>query len=404
MKKIILVIAAVALLASPAMAVDWNFYGNARMATFYQSRDFDEAKSSDLTGKGVLGGNDSDDANTNWDLQGNSRIGATVKAENIGGHFEFGVTSEGGGGNVSSRRIYGTWDFGAATLKVGKDYTPVKQFISGQVFDGDLGLLGIGTAYGSRRSQVALSFGGFEVALIDPDANLLDNMSTDKTVTTTLGLTPGTLVTTAGTFQVVPSLVVDNKERTDGDVDEIIPKIEAAWGMSFDTWNFKLNGGYLYYEIENVLNENGNTRDIDVNAYTIGADAGVNFGPAYVKAAINYAVNPAEGGWHLSGNKASFDGDDDVKDVDMIMGSLVAGFKFTDQLTFEGGFGYREDSPDLKGAKDDEQFSYYLQSVITMAPGVFLIPEVGYYDLKENVKGEDEGDQFYLGAKWQINF
>ncbi|MGD1969877.1 MAG: hypothetical protein PVI32_12975, partial [Desulfobacterales bacterium] len=51
MKKIILLIAAIALIASPAMAVDWNFYGSARMATFYDSRDFGDG-GGDLSGKG----------------------------------------------------------------------------------------------------------------------------------------------------------------------------------------------------------------------------------------------------------------------------------------------------------------------------------------------------------------
>ncbi len=79
--------------------------------------------------------------------------------------------------NVSARRVYGVWNFGAGTLKVGKDYTPVDQFISGQVFDGDLGLLGVGTQYGGRHGQIALGFGGFEIALINPKTGLLTNMA-----------------------------------------------------------------------------------------------------------------------------------------------------------------------------------------------------------------------------------
>jgi hypothetical protein len=367
MKKIILVIAAVALLASPAMAVDWNFYGSARMATFYESRDYGNG-SGDLSGKGTQFNGDQDqDAEVSWALQGNSRLGATVKAENVGGRVELGLKTgdSGGDADVGTRRIFGTWDFGAATLKVGKDYSPTSQFISGQVYDGDLGLLGIGTGYSSRNSQIALSFGGFEVALLDPRSG---------------GIIRG---------------------MTTGDVDHYIPKIEAGWGMSFDTWNFKLNGGFQTYEIEGagVADE-----DVDVTSWTLGADAGVNFGPAYVKAAINYGTNWANAGWHISSNGAVYDGDDGTDDVDSLMGALVAGFKFTDQLTFEGGFGYRDDDPDAPGQDNDEQFSYYLQAVISLAPGVWIIPEVGYYDLKDDINGDDEGDFLYLGAKWQIDF
>jgi opacity protein-like surface antigen len=34
MKKFLVIFAVVALLASPAMAAEWNFYGSARMSTF----------------------------------------------------------------------------------------------------------------------------------------------------------------------------------------------------------------------------------------------------------------------------------------------------------------------------------------------------------------------------------
>jgi hypothetical protein len=39
-----------------------------------------------------------------------------------------------------------------------------------------------------------------------------------------------------------------------------------------------------------------------------------------------------------------------------------------------------------------------------MAPGVNIIPEVGYVDKMDNAAGVDEGYQWYAGAKWQIDF
>jgi hypothetical protein len=42
--------------------------------------------------------------------------------------------------------------------------------------------------------------------------------------------------------------------------------------------------------------------------------------------------------------------------------------------------------------------------VIALAPGVYVIPEVGYYDYDNSTDGEDAGSLFYLGGKWQINF
>jgi hypothetical protein len=362
MKKLILVIAAVALIASPAMAVDWNFYGSARMATFYNSRDFNNGTASSLDGGGILKDGFDEDDQISWELQGNSRLGATVKAENISGRFEFSVDES----NIGSRRLFGVWDFGAAKLKVGKDYTPVKQFISGQAFGGDAGLLGNGTAYGSRVGQIALSFGGFEVALIDNNGGALRNMDT-------------------------------------GDVDIYLPKVEAAWGMAFDTWNFKVIGGFQYYEIEDG---GAGEDDVDVTSWLLGADAGVNFGPIYIKGAGSVGTNWGDAGWSGATAGASFDGDDETDDIDTYMAALILGWKFTDQLTFEIGGGYNYNDPDEDGQDDTNITAVYGQAVISLAPGVTIIPEVGYYSYGTDFggTGQNDGTEVYVGGKWQIDF
>ena len=87
----------------------------------------------------------------------------------------------------------------------------------------------------------------------------------------------------------------------------------------------------------------------------------------------------------------------------------MAGFILNDMFKFEGGFGIRNDRTDegpdnLPGERDTTPWAAYLQSVITLAPGVYIIPEVGYYDYDNNVTGDDAGSKFYLGGKWQIDF
>ena len=84
------------------------------------------------------------------------------------------------------------------------------------------------------------------------------------------------------------------------------------------------------------------------------------------------------------------------------MGAL----KFTDTLRFETGVGYRVDNAD--GApgysQKDDALTVYAQCMITLAPGVNVIPEVGYMDYMDDRTGNDEGYQWYAGAKWQIDF
>jgi hypothetical protein len=362
MKKLVILIAAMALVcfSVPAMAVDWNFYGSARMATWYTSQN--NPHGTDIDG-------------LQWDLQGNSRFGAKVKAESVNGRMEIGL---GSGSDISLRRIFATWNFGAGSLKVGRDYTPVDQFISGQVFDGDLGLLGTGTQYGSRRAQLGLEFGGFAISFseLQGDVDQFDNMDS-------------------------------------GESQNWIPRIDAKWGMSFDTWDFGLQGGYNFFSIKDAVgvDENGNDtkpKDVDVTSYTVGANVGFNFGPMSIKAAGSVGQNWGNAGWGLDGdwnggsNAEWKPGSSSTKDTDSIQGALVAGFKLSDMISFEVGGGYRNDSPD-KG-KNSTNYGFYGQSVIALAPGVYIIPEVGYLAEGTEPDGDRNGSTFYLGGKWQIDF
>ena len=363
MKKLIIALAALALIASPALAVDWNFYGSARMQTAYVSQDY---------GKNVDAAGNDDDSDIQWDWGGNSRFGSKVKAENVSGLMEVGIrsTTEGGDQTVNSRRLYGEWNFGAGKFKVGKDYTPVSQFVSGQAFGDnptgslDNGLLGQGAFYGGRQGQLALQFGGFEVALITPSGS-----------------------TTVGT-----------QAAANSEVDEYIPKIEAKWGMSLDMFSFNIMGGYQTYEIDGP--------DEDVDSYVIGGDAAVTFGPAYIKAAISYGQNIGNAGWAgASGVLVGNANNANMKDTDTLQADLIAGFKFTDMVTFEAGFGYVDNSYDANGYNDNSPWEVYGQAVIALAPGVWVIPEIGYRDNDEiPTTGRDAGSRMYVNAKWQIDF
>ena len=412
MKKFTILFAAIALVcfAVPAMAVDWNFYGSARINTWYTSDDYGKGGSRDYANQYQSPPpTDSKDKDTRWGMDGqdNSRIGARVKHENVSGRVEIQLRGDDGGDpgssvTTESRLIYGVWNFGAGKLKIGKDYTPISQFISGQVFDEDLGLLGIGTMYGNRTAQIALTFGGFEIALIEPyDSGGVGFAAYSETELV------GTFVRTLGP----PLVVTETTTFASGDVDSYIPKIEAKWGMAFDTWNFNIRGGWQYYSIEDVTYADGSkTDDIDVTSYAIGADAGVNFGPGYVKAALSWSRNPAQAAWHLpglrtqTGGSAFWDGEDDTKDNDVLMGALAGGLKVSDMLSFEAGFGYRQDDSDVKKAEKDKVWEAYVQSVIILAPGVYVVPEVGYTDYMDGVDDIDKGSELWLGAKWQIDF
>ena len=386
MKKLIAIFA-VLLLAAPAFAADWAFYGSQRMATFYVADDY---------GDFPVNGEE-DDWGLQWNFQTNSRLGAKVKADKVNGHIELGLKgTDGGDIDVGTRRAYGTWKFADnASLKVGKDYSPVTRFLSGQVFGEDAGLLGLGDFYGRRPGQIGLSIGSFDIAF------MTNALNTSGYSITTINNGVPTTISAPG---VAP---------TGSDLDNNFPKVEASWMLKFGSFDIRPFGGFQYFKVASTdTTEANNTLvdDLDVYSYVVGIDSMLNIGAFYIGGQVAYGMNWGNANWSgplVGGSAGSFallDGNDDVKDTTSYSAMLVAGLKFTDTLTFEVGGGYLANDPDVDDVDKDECWTIYGQAVITMAPGVFLIPEAGYLDKMDNFAGEDEGYQWYAGAKWQIDF
>jgi hypothetical protein len=374
MKKLIAIFA-VLLFVAPAFAADWSFYGSQRISTFYNDRDY---------GDGTGANGQDDDQATQWYFQGNSRLGAKVKADKVTGQIELALGSGGDGGDtaVSTRRAYGVWKFSDnAWLKVGKDYSPVTDFISNQWWGADNDLLGEGNFYGRRPAGLTLGIGDLEVAFL----------------ATSYGTENGT--STGGV-----------NGATGGDADSYFPRLEASYNLKLGPGYIKPFGGIQYYTVESTGVGNI-TDDLDVLSWVLGLSTSWNIGAFTIGGQLSYGINEGSvTGWATGQNaraasQATLNGaGDDVDDSATIQALLVAALKFSDTLRFEAGIGYRSDDPDVSGANEDELLGVYLQAMITLAPGVFLCPEIGYYDYMDDVFGDDQGNLWYIGAKWQIDF
>ena len=353
MKKLIGIIAALAMITGSAYAADWNFYGSARVSTFVEDLDTTD--------------------NTSYDqgLQGNSRIGATVKvSDSLTGGFEYGT-------GVNVRKLYGEWDFGAGSLLVGQTYTPMNVFYSNQVYGGDNDMLGQGGIYSGRKAMLRLKFGGFQIAAVETQTSDFGN---DGKVKPTTG-------------------VVNKKWTTEAN----LPGIEAAYRAKFDNVALFLTAGYNTFQVTDQ-----NKKEYDVDTWIVGAGAKADFGPAYIAGNIYAGQNAG----HMITVSVDGDneGDDGMAEIDDATGKiydndvmgvlLVAGYKLNEMFNFEAGYAFAQTELDKDNAKEDEVQTYYIQSTITLAPGVYVIPEVGVID------GEEDGDETttYYGAKWQINF
>ena len=364
MKKLLVGIFAIAMVVvftAPVIAADWNFYGSARMSTFRENNDTSAT---------------TDQSTTSWDLQGNSRVGAKVKTNDngIGGRFEYGS-----GPNL--RLLYGTWDFGGGELLLGQTYTPTTHFISNQVWAGDNDLIGYGMPYGGRQPMIRLKTGGFQVALITPKAPL------------------------------PPGYVVTGEEGISGSIETTLPKMETSYNFKTDAFFIRPYAGYNTYVVQQT-----DGRDRTLSSWLAGFTFGVTPGAFYFKGGAFYALNPSAYGISMdSAVMTRYDAaTSEINDVNAWGFQALAGFKVNDGLSFEAGWGmaaYEEDKnddfmdttfSDLTDA-DSSDWSAYINSSITLAPGFFIVPELGW--VTRDVDGANNDDEtWYVGAKWQINF
>jgi hypothetical protein len=359
--------------ANTVFARDWNFYGSARMATFYTNTNLKD-QGPDDTGRTTI-------KDTQWELQGNSRIGANVKGDTLDARFEFGA----GQTTVTTRLLYGIWKFSDHWgLKVGQDFTPITFDLSKQVFDSDNNLDQQGLAYGLRRGQIGIEGRGFKFAAITPTSG--QNADPDGNV---------------------GAIAVENDW----------PKLEASYQYVLaDNMSAHVFGGWQNYTYYTSLS-GGTINSGTINAFVIGAGGELNVGPVIIKPQVSWYRNGASAGWlgtELSGDSETaatpvIGMDGRVGDVDSFMAMLAFDFNPIERVQIEAGGGYLRSKGQIDDDLENTLYQLYLQAAIYLAPKDYLIPEIGYVDYGEariggSVSATDLGNLWYAGAKWQIDF
>ena len=385
MKKLLAVLAAIAMVgvfAAVSVAADWSFYGSSRM----QTARYDKSKE--------VAGINFDDQDTTWGLQANTRLGAKVKtSDTVGGRFELAT-----GNSFGLRLMYGTWNFGAGTLLVGQDYTPGDTIISSSwaqlpykitgtdpvaADEGDA--LAIGSMYTSRLPQIKFTFGDFQVAFVKPNEK--------------------------GPLTSVGGVAIPGANASYTDIDTTFPKVELSYKYKTDMFSITPYGGYQTVDFTNPVTDNS----VSIDSYIYGVTFSVNFGPAYVRGNVFGARNAANYGRVAIplANQAVVTGTDDVNDADTYGGIILVGYKINDMFAMQAGYAQDKNKLDVGGATiENKPSQWYVQATITLAPGVYIIPEVGMFDFGDaEVSGAgaasgstDLGDCTYYGAKWMINF
>ena len=293
------------------------------------------------------------DSDVNWELQSNSRIGGKFNHEAIGGRFEYGT-------GVNLRLLYGTWDFGKGTVLVGQDYTPYG-FGSWEVANVDNGFAGLGDSYDGRLPQIRVDMeNGFWFAAIKNNAQEMKN--------------------------------------TTADFDYWLPKL--AVGYIHDV-------GYLAYGAS-LAYQNYEFNEESVDSYMAAFNWKTNAGPVALQGNIFYGQNLGDFGmqdWVSDLDNGEGYGYYDAaldEDATTLAGYVQASYAFGKVLGV-AGVGYKADDSDAFAEKD-EQFGYFVQAHIPLAENFNVIPHYTVYDLMDDRNGNDQGDLYFAGIKWQIDF
>lgn len=390
MKKLLVVLLVLGL-AAPAMAAEWNWFGQARvmLGWTYQSDDFiGNPMDDDERLNGIQNGNV-----LNMPSAGTAEIGANVKAsDSISGHFSIGnVTSNTGAGETAKfRNLYTKWNFGAGTMLLGHTNTILNSIAGLPIGTDDDPFLFHGQLYESRRDQITFQFGGLELSAIQ-NQGIGDGDLAALAIAN--GLLPGQLVETA-----------------------VIPKMEAAYTWKADAFMLKGGVGYQTFEIETTDGD----YDESVDSWVVSLDARYRPGPWFVAAGAWYAVNPYNYGIlaantnagslvqnGLSNVKAVFV-DGEVEDAEMYSIYLVGGMNLTDRVAMGAGVSYMNSQQDYDAYDaEDDVINWYLQMPITVAQGVQIIPEVGghhFGDDEVNDVTTENGEWYYFSTRFQISF
>lgn len=365
MKKLFVLLAAMAMagvFTATSMAAEWDIYGSARMRTY----SVDRSKNRTATNY--------DDTDLDWDIDKVlSRIGFKAQVGDIRGLIEIRPLD---GSYV--RHWYGAWNFGPGELLIGKTW-PLANFLTSGLNYTTNGLQsfgGVGAAR-VRIEQVRLTYGDFKLALLKPSDPSLDSAS-----------------------------------GYDTDTDTTFPKIEAMYTLGLENMTLDFLGGYNTYDAVSATD-----KEKSIDSWLVGFQFKSNFGPAYVNGNINYGENLGNYGntfikpLSRSGERgtdasADFVGSS-IKDNESLGYVLVAGYKILDRLKVEAGYSAVSTEVDRSGKYEDDAQAYYIQAKISLADGVYLIPEAGvldYEDHYENGVKYDDGDETFLGLYWQIDF
>jgi hypothetical protein len=394
MRKLLIFVLAVAFVAAcvlPAMAQEKevSLYGSVRMETFVR---YNSKEAADR-------GGELDTSVTQFELGGSSRFGARFKSGNTSANVELRPTGRSATDpNIAStnmRQWWGQVDFTGWQLRVGQQSVIDGLFPPGCCIDEGAKQSAFGAWSGRVRTPglaafIPLGNGTLKFGLFQTGTLAAGTTGFDTGITPPAGSTIGE------------------------DVDIHIPQIQVSYDIKFGPAALKFIGGYNTYD-EVYWLDPGGTNEVTyaVDSWVLGGQLEGNFGPFTLMWQLHYAQNPSAYKGRSAGIlDPSWDpGTNDVQDTTEWGSFARFLYKMSDMVTWELGGGYVDGKQDTSlGDRDDDAMFVYLNAQIFFTKTFRFTPEVGYFDLRtRNETGApaaevNQGDQWYWGAYWRIDF
>ena len=395
MKKLLLS-CVIALLAVPAFAVEFtsgdfkaNIYGNIYADGFYTySSDKAEPLFSSLSmsnGKHSFG---------SYAFVGSSNFGVTMSYQNVSGTIEAGL-----GDPV--RKFYLKYNIGGRAdhyILAGRDNN-IAFYNYGQMSNDGQCMIDYGTLANKRRLQLRYGISGFEMAIIIPQIGF--GSGDDKAYTDNNGNN------------------VDDTIKSSDYMFNYLTRLELAYTITQDTFNFKVfgsYGAYMYYN--NSASANIDSFNKTAHMFYIGFGGQANIGNSFLNYVgyfgQNMYLNNAQGDYRTGFSKSALNPISlvssngkytiDINDIYSAGGSLGYGYSALDgKLVSQIGIGYSASFADHY-VNADQNIGAFLNTQYFVTDWFSIIPEIALLYNIDGANGENQGFSIVAGLVFALNF
>ena len=400
MKKLLLS-CMIALFAVPAFAVEFtsgdfkaNIYGNIYADGFYT---YSSKEATPLFSS--LQMSDGQHSFGSYAFVGSSNFGVTMSYQNISGTIEAGL-----GDPV--RKFFLKYNINGRAdhyILAGRDNN-IAFYNYGQMSNDGQCMIDYGALANKRRLQLRYGIGGFEMAIIMPQIGFGsgdDKAYTDKLIDTD--------VNGNELYSMATSDYMFN----------YLPRLELAYTIANDNFNFKVfgsYGAYMYYN--DTASENIDSFNKTAHMFYVGFGGSANFGNSFLnyvgyfgqnmylsnaqgdyrKDFSNSALNPVS----LASSNGRYT--IEINDIYSAGGSLGYGYKALDgKLVSQLGLGYSASFANHY-TNADQNIGAFLNTQYFVTDWFSIIPEVALLYNIDGANGESQGFSVVAGLVAALNF